>query len=480
MTDTIPTPPSLPVPPAAPPSARRPAPLDSLALERAYVRRMAELDGDDESRAAGDAYLLTTNGLYHGGPLAWSFVPKIFSVRDTGYLAWIAETMGRIMDKLTARYLVDERLRALFAFPSELEAATLAPVPYEQLIPIARVDIFLDEETGDFKFCELNTDGSSGMLSTQEVTRAAALSKTAAAFAQGRTLYAWDTVGACADAVLECYRASARAKERPTIAAVDFVESIAREEMDEFAEAFERRGCSFRVADVRDLRYEGGVLADSHGPIDCVWRRVVISELLEKGGPGAEALMSAARDGAVPLVGGMRTWPAATKTVFAVLRSEIAEEFLDADELEYVRRHVPETYLVDEGSDMSRFSDREAWIAKPRDGYNSMGVKAGADCTDEEWADVLAEMQRAGGVVQEYVTPFATENVPGGAAAAGAGLAPYMNMEGLFLFNGRFSGVFTRCGTNAVIGEFTGRLNMPCLVVDDKDVETLAGRGGAA
>jgi hypothetical protein len=45
--------------------------------------------------------------------------------------------------------------------------------------------------------------------------------------------------------------------------------------------------------------------------------------------------------------------------------------------------------------------------------------------------------------------------------------APEMsNMEGLFLFNGKFGGVFTRCGEGNVIGEWTHRLNMGCLVVE--------------
>ncbi|WP_425429828.1 RluA family pseudouridine synthase [Collinsella vaginalis] len=44
-----------------------------------------------------------------------------------------------------------------------------------ETIPIARVDIFLNEKTGAFQFCELNTDGSSGMLATAGVTRANAL-----------------------------------------------------------------------------------------------------------------------------------------------------------------------------------------------------------------------------------------------------------------------------------------------------------------
>ena len=180
----------------------------------------------------------------------------------------------------------------------------------------------------------------------------------------------------------------------------------------------------------------------------------------------SDAFMACAADGAVPIVGGFRTWPCATKTVFAVLHSPAARQVLNEEELAFVREHVPATYMLDSQSDLTRFADRTRWIAKPRDGYNSLGVRAGQDCTDEEWAEVLAQMAQTRGTVQEYVTPYATLNVEGGAAGIGRPFEPYMNMEGLFLFRNRFAGVFTRCGQSAVIGEFAGRLNMGCLVVD--------------
>ena len=452
----------LPVSPAAEVSF----PLDSLALEYRYLALANELGGDEEGHRAGDEYLAGTNALYHGGPVQWSFVPKVFSRRDLGYLAWIAETMGTIMDKLTRRFAVDAELRAAFEFTPEIEELCLAPVAYESQIPIARVDIFLNEETGDFQFCELNTDGSSGMLVTTEVSRANLLTPTGERFAVAHPCAAFDIYGACVDAVLDCYREAGGAAERPVVTAVDYAESIVAEEIEEYARVFAERGAELHFTDIRDLRYEDGVLSDSHGPVDCVWRRVVISEMLEKPCPGADAFMSCVRDGRVPVVGGFRTWPCATKTVFAVLHSPLAERFLTADELAFIRAHVPETYILDADSDLSRFAEKDGWIAKPRDGYNSIGVRAGSDCTEEEWAEVLHEMASTGGTVQAYAPQFSTLNVEGGVAGIGRSPVPYANMEGLFLFRNKFAGVFTRCGTSAVIGEFSGRLNMGCLVVD--------------
>ena len=439
-------------------------PLDSLGLEAEYLRTAQSLDGDAEGHRAGDAYLATTNALYHGDPIQWSFVPKVFSRRDLGYLAWIAETMGGIMDKLTRRFAVDGELRAAFGLDPRIEELCLAPVAYDLQIPISRVDIFLNEETGVFQFCELNTDGSSGMLSSTEVSRANLLTPTGASFASRHPCATFDIYGACADAVLGCYREAGGRSSRPVVAAVDYAESIVAEEIDEFARVFAELGADLHFTDMRELRYEKGVLGDSRGPIDCVWRRVVISEMLEKPCPGSEAFMRCVHDGRVPVVGGFRTWPCATKTVFAVLRSPLAERFLSPDELDFVNRHIPETYLLDEGSDLTRFAEKGRWIAKPRDGYNSVGVRAGSDCTEDEWAEVLREMAATGGTVQAYAPQFCTPNVEGGVAGIGRAPVPYSNMEGLFLFRNKFGGVFTRCGTAAVIGEFAGRLNMGCLV----------------
>lgn len=448
------------------PAPIAPGPFDSLELERAWKTCADALAGDEASHRAGDDYLAGTNALYHGGPVQWSFYPKVFSRRDVERLAGIAETMGSIMDKVTRRFAHDAALRAKFGLDPAIEELAFAPVAYDTQIPIARVDIFLDEETGDFMFCELNTDGSSGMLVTQEVTRANLLTATGRAFSASHDVAAFDVYGACVDAVLGCYRDAGGTAETPEVVAVDYAESIVAEEIDDIAGAFAVAGAHLRFADIRDLTYTNGVLADSAGPIDCVWRRVVISEMLEKPCPGADALMACVHDGIVPVVGGFRTWPCATKTVFAVLHDPIAETFLTPDELAFVHAHVPRTYLLDPASDLARFADRARWIAKPRDGYNSIGVRAGVDCTAAEWDEVLAAMAACGGTVQEYVTPFATPNVEGGVAGAGREAEPYMNMEGLFLFRGRFGGVFTRCGQAAVIGEFSGRLNMGCVVVE--------------
>lgn len=441
-------------------------PLDSVALQREYLEIIEALDGDAPSHALGDEYLMQTNALLKGRPMPWSFVPKVFSRRDLGYLSWIAQTTYRIMDKLTRAYLSDAEVRSKFGFSAELERLTLSPVGYACTIPIARVDIFLNEETGAFHFCELNTDGSAGMLATMEVTRANAATVAGSRFMERHRTGMFDIYSACAGTVLSCYREAGGSSASPVIAAVDYRESVNWQEMLEYRHVFSELGAELRFIDLRDLDYSGGVLSGPDGPVDAVWRRIVLSELDEKPCQGVEAFKRCAAEGKVPMIGGFKTWPCATKTVFAVLHDPVMERHLDAEEIAFVKEHVPATYMLDCDSDLSRFRDRSLWIAKPRDGYNGAGVRAGSDCTAGEWDVVLREMASTGGTVQTYVPQYETPNVDGRSASAAVPLAPHSNMEGLYLFGGRFGGVFTRCGTSAVIGAETGRLNMGCLVVD--------------
>ena len=452
-------------------------------LEDEFLGIARELGGDVASRAAGDDYLAQTHALYHGGPLSWAMSPKIFDDAQVALLTDAAETMGRIMDKVTARYLEDADFRARFRLSPELEALTLVPTGYEQLIPLARVDVFLNEDTGDYRFCELNTDGSAGMTATVEVTRAIQQTETYRRFAERHPhIETFDVVEGAIGALLDTYAewtrgplAVAGAPETPTVALVDYTESASVDEVADFVERLATRGVTARFADIRELHVslEGGRerLCDAMGPVDCVYRRAVTSEIAEKPCPGADALADAAARGLAAVIGGFRTWPTATKTIFAVLHSDAVADVLTADELAFVRAHVPETHLLDASSDLAPYAEKDRWIAKPAGSYNSQGVVCGMDCeTDAAWQEALAATAASGGVVQAYASQFFTPTIVGGHLPEGADpldFRPASNMEGLYLFRGRFGGVFTRCGYEHVIGEWTHRLNMGCLVVHE-------------
>ncbi len=448
-------------------------------LEAEFVNIACDLGGDIEGRLAGGEYLMGTRALYHGGPLSWDFVPKVFDAPARELLRDAAETMYGIMDSITRRCMEDDALLARFRFPAALERLVRMPSNYDCPVPISRVDIFLNEETGDYWFCEVNTDGSAGFTLSDEVANAIMQSPTFERFAEAHPdVHAEPNLEKWARGLLETYATWQQDDPElkptaPEVVVTDYTESVGMDEVEDFIAYWAAQGVNARFTDIRELRIEehrGRMrLADKHGPIACVWRRAVTGEVFRKPCPGAEALAQAAEENLACIIGSFRTWISASKAFFAVLHEPDADTFLTPEQIAFVKAHVPETHFLDESSDLSLYADRTQWIAKPEGGYNSEGVVAGSEATDEEWMETLAQIAQVGGIIQKYAPQYTTPTLPGGFLTDENNpmpLTPASNMEGLFLFNGKFGGVFSRCGYSSIIGEFQGRLNQGVLWVD--------------
>ena len=77
-------------------------------------------------------------------------------------------------------------------------------------------------------------------------------------------------------------------------------------------------------------------------------------------------------------------------------------------------------------------------------------------------------LAESGGVAQRYATQYATPMIRGDITE---NVSPYEfpaanNLLGLFLFGGKFAGIFPRCGLGKVIGEHQGRFEQGCLFVE--------------
>lgn len=455
-------------------------------LEDEYLDLLRDLDGDAEGRRLAASYLASAHPVANReGTPTWALTPKVLSGAELGILREAAETMGRILEKVTARYLDDADFRARFCLPAELEALTLIPTGYDRLVPFARVDVLFDEGTGDFALAGVATDSSLGMTSSVEVTRAAQLTETYRRFAERHPgIETFDVTGGVIDALRETYMSWANADsgtkhpERPTVGIVDYPESATASEFADIVERLADEGVFARLVDIRDLRIEeaGGHrrLVDSQGPIACVYRRVLLSEMLEKPGEGVDALVEAARRGLACVIGGFGTWPVSTNALFAVLSSDAVEGVLDHEELAFVRAHVPETHLLSRGCDLTPYlAEPERWLARPAGAYRANEAVAGASCADrDDWWRVLLGCAEEGGVVQALGKTYRSPVVLGAPAAGdsadhGSEPVEVENLTGLFLFRGEFGGVYARGGYDGEIGPWSNRVTMGCLVVRD-------------
>lgn len=451
-----------------------------------YLAIVDELGGCAAERIAARGYMEHSTAIYHGVVVDSSFVPRFYDRATYDHFKYIAETSHRILVKVMREYLENPAYRACFDFDERLVDLILLPRDYDAMLPFARVDLFLDEKTLDATFCEFNGDGSSGMNENREIGASIANAAPLREFAKRHALQTCDEAlfPGWVDEFLSIYDTYAFKVEQPHVAIVDFLENAITEEFKIFAKLFASRGVECSVYDVRDLAFENGKLVGKkaffgrdNAPINAVWRRSVTNDIIEHWGE-SQALIQAVRERKVALIGSFAGHIVHDKQIFQVLFMPQTRAILTPEENSFVDATVPFTSFFDESHvNVAQVkATREQWIIKPTDAYGSKDVYAGVDFSDEEWAAIVDRyVNGAAGapfIVQRYCTPFRTKTLPlyGEPEDSSREAVPYNNLSGLYLYNGRFTGVFSRLGPEPVICKKTRGITSQTLWVDCGDL----------
>ena len=425
----------------------------------AYLQIIDDLDGDIPSRRAAYDYMRASTAIVHHRVVDCSFVPRLFNRRTYEVMRDTAETAHRILCKVIQRYLDDPAYRRCFDFDPRLEELILLPRGYDSLLPFARVDTFLDEDDYRIRFCEFNGDGSSGMNENREITNALLPSESLRVFSENHAVRGCDLFEPWVDAFLRIYGTYEHKAEHPRIAICDYLENGVVDEFHIYADLFRQRGVECVVADVRELSFDGEALHDKDGQrIDAIWRRCVTNDVIDHWDDSQE-LLNAVRAEKVALIGSFAGHIVHDKQIFKVLFDERTLEFLDGDEISLIEETVPMTaFLDDDYINVPQIrANKDEWIIKPTDHYGADDVYAGCYVSQEEWEGLIDKFAngRAGFpfIVQRYIHPFKTETLPPDTgidqlADDEVSDAPklYNNLNGLYLYDGVFQGVFSRLG----------------------------------
>ncbi len=426
---------------------------------RAYLQIIDDLDGDIPSRRAALAYMRASTAIVHHRVVDCSFVPRLFNQRTYEVMRDTAETAHRILCKVIQRYLDDPAYRRCFDFDPRLEELILLPRGYDSLLPFARVDTFLDEDDYRIRFCEFNGDGSSGMNENREITNSIVASEAFRVFSEGHAVRGCDLFEPWVDAFLGIYATHEHRVEKPRIAICDYLENGVVDEFHLFADLFRGRGYECAVADVRELSFDGETLRDaSGGRVDAIWRRCVTNDVIDHWDE-SQGLIEAVRAEKVALIGSFAGHIVHDKQIFEVLFKPETCAFLTAEEISFVEETVPLTAFLDDSAvNLAQIrANKDEWIIKPSDHYGADDVYAGCAQSEERWGELIdAFANGAAGhpfIVQRYIRPFKTETLPPDTGinelpdgAVTTEPAWYNNLNGLYLYDGRFQGVFSRLG----------------------------------
>lgn len=457
--------------------------LSDSELTNEYFEVLDDLDGDIDSRRASYDYIQASNAIVHGEVVPTTFIPKLFDKRAYDTMRDAAETMHRILLKVVARYLDDIEYRSVFSFDERLVELICLPRGYDELVPFMRTDIFLDEDTMRYMFCEINADGISGMNTDRQTTLSIMGSETFRVFSEHHRCQGCSLLQPYADALMDVYATYEHRVADPHVAICDYLDHGVVHEFEELKRCFANRGIEARVIDVRDLAFDGERLHDADGwQVDAILRRCVTNDVIEFW-DDSQALIEAVRAERVALIGSFAGHIVHDKQIFQALFDPRTQAFLDAEEISFVEQTVPMTSFLDESQvNLAQIiENKDEWIIKPSDHYGADNVYAGEDFDASAWRSLVERFAngREGYpfVVQRYVKQYKTKTLP---CDAGIDALPdadvssvpvlYNNLSGLYLYNGRFQGVYSRLGPNPTIS-FNAGCVIAATVWVDADVE---------
>lgn len=391
-------------------------------------------------------------------------IPKFYTQKDKKIFTSIVDTMYQIFSKVIKAYRNDEEIRKLFGFSKELEELILLKPRYDSLIPICRVDIFYDEKTKKFGFCEFNTDGTSAMNENKRLNDFLSLNN--AFMALDTDFEIMELVNTWVDAFLKICQTDPKLGNMPNIAIVDFLDKAYLNELYIFERVFKEKGYQCEVVDIRSLEYRNHKLwsTKSGMQVDVIYRRAVTKDVMDNL-ELVKDFIDAIKADDVSIIGSFQTQLIHHKCINQVLLHPLMQKYLTQEEVAYIEKHLPKTYdLTKDVADMIK-EDKDRWIIKPKDSYAAKGVWAGVDLNTEEWKNEVNHCTDKDYIAQEYITPYKTENID---LVNYDDYQMYSNLTGLYVYDGQFAGVYSRLSDSGIISTQYNEKTVPTLFIKEE------------
>jgi hypothetical protein len=200
--------------------------------------------------------------------------------------------------------------------------------------------------------------------------------------------------------------------EPPRVAILDWREVPTFSEFVLFYDYFKAMGIEARIVDPRDVEYRDGKLTTGDYHITLVYKRVLISELVDRGGLD-HPVVRAVRDRAVCMVNSFRCKVLFKKASLAVLSDERNAGMLTPEQQAAVAAHVPWTRVVEDRrtaidgreTDLVPFvlANKDRLVLKPNDDYGGRGIVLGWTVDQAAWEAAVKVALAEPHVVQQRI-----------------------------------------------------------------------------
>lgn len=315
----------------------------------------------------------------------------------------------------------DAALRAQFGLEPWEEELLAAEPGFRDPSPTSRLDAFIMDDAGTMGLTEYNAETPAGAAFNDALAESFVHLPVFRAFARRwecQPLLARDGV---IHVLLDAWEQWSGGRARPRVAIVDWPDVPTRNEFLLYQRAFQEVGIPCVIVDPREMEYREGRLLTAEGPVDLIYKRVLISELVRECGMEHD-VVRAVRDRAVCMVNPFRSKLLHKKRSLAVLSDERNARLFTPAQLEAIRAFIPWTRGVEarrtvyqgEVTDLLECiaAQKDRMVLKPNDDYGGAGIVLGWEVDQATWARAIRTAQDSPCIVQERV-PIPVEPYPG-------------------------------------------------------------------
>jgi uncharacterized circularly permuted ATP-grasp superfamily protein len=420
---------------------------------------------------------LRQRGLYFGErPLCTVLRPRFLTPQQYIFLRQRIRPLLTAFDKISRAAVADTEFRQQFGlFDWEEKLLNYDPGYYSHT-PLTRLDAFFVTDNNELRFTEYNAEVPAASAYNDVLTEVFYGLPVMGPFLQEYVVRPLPTRHSVLHVLLEAYKKWG-GQERPRIAILDWREVPTQSEFQLFIQYFQSQGLDCQICDPRDVEYKDGKLVCGDFHINVIYKRVLITELVEHGGLD-HPVVRAVLDGAVCMVNPFHCKILYKKTSLAVLSDERNQEMFSETEQLAIQTHIPWTRRVEERHTtyggqpidlipfMLKYKDQ--LVLKPNDDYGGRGIVLGWQTNASGWENAVQEALDDVYIVQERVV-IPEEPYP---SLVDGRLQIYDRMldTAPFIFHGNYvDGCLTRLSTDPLLNVSAGGgSSVPTFVVEKR------------
>jgi hypothetical protein len=344
-------------------------------------------------------------------PLCTVLRPRFLTHENYRFLCRRVGKLLRAFDKAYRAALADPAFRKQFLLLPEEEELVQHDPGFASCSPTGRLDAFFVSEQ-DFRFTEYNAETPAAPAYTDCLGEVFLGLPILREFLRTYHVHPIPARSGVLHALVDSFQQWSRSREAPRIAILDWKDVPTYNEFVLFKEYFKSHRFPCVIADPREVEYRHGKLYAGDFHITLIYKRVLIAELLERGGLD-HPVVRAVRDNAVCMVNPFRCKILYKKASFAVLSDERKAHLFDKDDLEAIAAHIPWTRVVAQRRTTHRGQDvdlvpyvhqqREHLVLKPNDDYGGRGIFLGWMVDAATWEKAIQTALAEPYIVQERI-----------------------------------------------------------------------------